>query len=551
MSAVSLSSSGDETPKSFPAFVKTPTVQHSAPTSPLLQSNASNAPRKAFHYEELRTSYDRPIPSSSSRVNGTATPSKKKPPSPSFQRSRTYSQPYISDLPDTKPSTSARPKISEDSKSSLETSRSSRPSDVKPTRIPVATRQHSAGSSTHSHPPPVFNGNGHIYGSPEPYQSSDLHVVHETRSNTSSHSNLVAPSPSNLGLLHEQAPFKAGSMSSVPPSLRDDAPSRASNESEERPFEHWYRGEVSRNGGVGELRVGRRQEMLEIANYGYKFRNTALNSHAAENGVDETWRRRKRAGSVSRAEETVRERDSLYLDDEDANEISRVLDEHPPTDLDGDGYSDGASLSEHHYQDLTTASAPLPQSSQEPRSTTPTPSIAQRSSSSRQQNPPPTRIPGPPSRRSSDSRAPTPTSTTMGRGANEPPPVPSTSTTVVSPSKTPSPSPPPSRQRQQSKPTPSSAKKSKSRMAAAKATRAKTAASRKDLEDQSDRRSIAHYPAPADGDELVDAIPSWTQPITKEGNWDEVSCCLPCPTVHAWVAVIDIDLVGCSACCRS
>jgi hypothetical protein len=526
MSAVSLSSSGDEAPKSFSAFVKTTTVQHSVPTSPLLQSHASNAPRKSFHYEEPRTSYDRPIHPSSSRVNGTPTPSKKKPPSPSFQRSRTYSQPYISDLTNTKPNPSARPKISGESKSSLETSRSSRPSDVKPTRIPVASRQHSGSSSSHSNFPPGSNGNGHLYGSPEPHQSSDLHVVHETRSNNSSRSNLAVPSRLNPGLIHEQAPFKAGSMSSVPTSPDDDTPSRASNESEERPFEHWYRGEVSRNGGVGELRVGKRQEMLEIANYGHKFRNKALNSRAAENGVDETWQRRKRAGSVSGAEATVRERDSLYLDDEGAIEISRVLDEHPPTDLDGDGYSDDASLSEHHYQDLTSASAPLPQSSYEPRSSTPTPSITQRSSSSRQQNPPPTRIPGPPSRRSSESRATTPTSTTMARGASEPPPLPSTSTIVTSPPKTPSPSPPPSRQRQQSKPTPSSAKNSKSRMAASKATRAKALATRKDLEDQADRRSVAHYPAPADGDELMDAIPSWTQPILKEGTWDEVSCFL-------------------------
>jgi hypothetical protein len=48
----------------------------------------------------------------------------------------------------------------------------------------------------------------------------------------------------------------------------DSATPRPSIDPEERPFEHWYRGEVSRNGSVGELRIGRHMEMLEIANYG-------------------------------------------------------------------------------------------------------------------------------------------------------------------------------------------------------------------------------------------------------------------------------------------
>lgn len=536
MSAVSLSSSGDEVPTSFSVLVKSPVVQHSAPTSPLLQSNASVAHRKALQYEEARTSYDRQI-SSSSRINGTSAPSKNKPPSPSFQRSRTYSQPYISDLTNGKGNTVVRPKVNGEGKRSLDTTRPSpRISDAKPTRIPIATRQHSASSttpSTHSNAP--SSSNGYLRGSPEPYQSSDLHVVYESRSFTSSRSNLAIATRSNSGLLHEPAPFKADSASSAAYSPADETPSRASNESEERPFEHWYRGEVSRNGGVGELRVGRRQEMLEIANYGHKIRERALNNRSAtQTIVEDSWRRRKRADSVSRVEAAKREADSLHLDDEDANEISRVLDEHPPTDLDGEDYgSEDGSVSEHQYLDMSSASAP-PQSSFEPRSITPTPSTMQRSSSSsRQQTFPPTRIPGPSSRHSSESRAPTPTSISMGRGMSEPPPVPSTSTVSVVTSKTPS--TPNARQRQQSKPSsatpavqrgrsPGSAKNSKSRMAAAKATRAKTLATRKEIEEEANRRSVAYYPTPADGDELVDAIPSWTQPVPKEGNWDDVSC---------------------------
>lgn len=527
MSAVSLSSSGEEAPTNFSALAKSPAVQHSAPPSPFLQSNTSIAPRKTFQYE-ARTSYDRPIPSSSSRVNGTPAPSKQKPPTPSFQRSRTYSQPYISELTNGKPNIGARRKISGESKSSSDTSRPSpRPSDVKPTRIPIPTRQHSGSSSTHSNPQPASNGNGYFHGSPEPYQSSDLPVVHETRSFSSSRSNLAMPSRPNPGLLSEKAPFKSDSASSAAHSPQDEVPSRSSNESEERPFEHWYRGEVSRNGGVGELRVGKRQEMLEIANYGHTIKDKALNSRGTtQNVVNEGWRQRKRAGSVSRVEAAVWDRDSLHLDDEGATEIGRVQDEHPLTDLDGG--SEEISLSEYRYLDMSTVSALRPQSTDEPCSITPTPSMMQRSSS-RQQNLPPTRIPTPSSRRSSESRAPTPT-TAIGRGTSEPPPVPSTSTAAMAPSK--SPSPPPTRQRQQSKPSPavnsvtprgrSPVKNSKSRMAAAKATRAKTLAARKEMDEEANRRSVAYYPTPADGDELMDAIPSWTQPVPKEGNWDDV-----------------------------
>ncbi|KAE9387533.1 hypothetical protein BT96DRAFT_1005037 [Gymnopus androsaceus JB14] len=84
-----------------------------------------------------------------------------------------------------------------------------------------------------------------------------------------------------LSVLHEQRSFVKDEQPpfNTYPSLNPaDDPSRASTDSE-RPFEHWYRGEVSRNGGVGEYRVARKQEMLEIANYGYttKARETTLN----------------------------------------------------------------------------------------------------------------------------------------------------------------------------------------------------------------------------------------------------------------------------------
>lgn len=531
MSAISLSSLDEA--QSFAMLAEADTRGRPAPTPPFLQSNASTgAAHSSLQTDEPRMSTDRTLPSSSSRVNGSA--SKKKAPSPSFQRSRTYSQPYLSDLPNGKTR----------SKASGYKSTSPRPADAKPTRIPKASRGPSSISS-HGHTPPMPNGNVYQYTPTDPYQSPDLHVVPETLSINSSRSNIAVSSRQNPHLLNETPPFKPGSMSSVAPSHygHDDppeiAPARVSTDSVERPFEHWYRGEVSRNGGVGELRVGRRQEMLEIANYGHTLRTKAANTRTAtQNVLDDGHGRRhhrKRADSVSGIEA---KRGSLYLDDEHARQIGRVLDEDPPTDLDGEGdASDIGSASEHYVEahrgydfaqdvgDFSMVSAPMPQAHYEPResrSVTPTSSSQHRASSSRQQNMPPTRIPGPP-RQSSESRGPTPTQ--MSRGSSEPPPAPSTSTT---------PSPPPVRQRQPSRPTPAStsAKRGaspastpaskKSRTAASRATRAKTLASRKELEEEEKRRSVAYYPTPAEEDMSVDAIPSWTQPVPRQGNWDEV-----------------------------
>ena len=62
------------------------------------------------------------------------------------------------------------------------------------------------------------------------------------------------------------------------------------------------------------------------------------------------------------------------------------------------------------------------------------------------------------------------------------------------------------------------AKKAKT---AAKANRVKTLQGKK--EGQSNRGSVAYYPTPdGDDEDMADAIPSWTQPVHREGNWDEV-----------------------------
>ncbi len=198
----------------------------------------------------------------------------------------------------------------------------------------------------------------------------------------------------------------------------EESPPRASTESEERPYEHWYRGEVSRNGGVGELRVGRRQEMLDIANYGHMIESRqAAKRMAPMNAEEATPRARKRAGSIAGITNKERERGSLYLDEEIIDESARVLDEHPLTDLDGegseiqsvsDGYDGGAYAYLPGVGDVSTPSTEWTTvaGAHEFRSTTPTASMLPRPSSRQQQpNPPPTRIPGPSSRRSSESRS--------------------------------------------------------------------------------------------------------------------------------------------------
>lgn len=68
----------------------------------------------------------------------------------------------------------------------------------------------------------------------------------------------------------------------------------------------------------------------------------------------------------------------------------------------------------------------------------------------------------------------------------------------------------------------------KSRATVSKATRAKVSATRKEQDDQLNRKSVAYYPTPTGqgDDDMADAIPSWTQPVHREGNWDE-ACFTP------------------------
>ncbi|KIM42964.1 hypothetical protein M413DRAFT_443784 [Hebeloma cylindrosporum] len=541
MSAISLSSLDEQQNTNYSENTlrqKQPAVSSRQP-----QSSSSGAQRLQAAFQP-----DRKTPTTvGPRINGANHSSSKPNSKTDFQRARTYSSPYASDLPNGKglPKNSA-PKSMDPSRSI-----SPRPVDVKPTRIPKAASRPPISLPTSATTSPQTNGYSHSAAvtpspqSPElPYQSSpDQRGVAGAipYSSTSSSVELSSHGNRTPGLLNESAPFPTEPTMSSGFSQQGhgEDPPRPSMESEERPYEHWYRGEVSRNGGVGELRVGKRQEMLDIANYGHliESKKKAPNLKSRIPIAEDTPRQRKRAGSISGITDKERERGSLYLDEEHADEVGRVLDEHPLTDLDGEGSDINSNSSEYQGEayaympgigEAASAEWTATAGAHEIRSTTPTlNNMFHRPSSRQQQNLPPTRIPGPSSRRSSESRSTTATTPpSMSRGASEP--IQSFSTA----SKTPSPPPAPSsssnaRPQYSSNTVPTSAQKrsafpaAKKAKTAGKANRVKALQGKK--EGQSNRGSVAYYPTPdGDDEDMADAIPSWTQPVHREGNWDEV-----------------------------
>ncbi|KAL4258858.1 hypothetical protein AB1N83_009080 [Pleurotus pulmonarius] len=475
------------------------------------------------------------------------------------QRSRTYSQPYAPDQPKNRRVNGNGPAsringtkspTPPDSSRTVSPAFSTKNTDLKPTRIPQP-RARTSSASSHQLPPQHRGVNGYSHASTP---SSDLYPVHETRpppTARSDTSSIAVPSRQGSGLLNEAPPFTTSSITSnnYHPVYgmsrdsvdRDPSPSRMSSESEERPFEHWYRGEVSRNGGVGELRVAKRMEMLEIANYGHTIKQKVdpiaslrgAPNRIVGNGMDavngdgrrDRPRRRKRADSVSGILGDGRE--SLYLDDERAREVARVMDEHPPTDLDDDGvYNDDDRGSDTETDDIiaqydrdddygnaSTMTAPTPTNH---RSTTPTNFSRP---ISRTQNHP-SRIPTPSgTRKSSESSAPH--APPLQRGASEPLSITTTALPTASSSQNrPTPTSSTSQHSKTRAKSPTSAKKPPS---ASARTRAKALAAKQQREEEESRRSVAYYPTPS-GDEglLKDAIPTWTQPKPKTGNWDEV-----------------------------
>lgn len=387
-----------------------------------------------------------------------------------------------------------------------------RPSDVKPTRIPVP-RTRTASSS----------GQAQALG---PSRTESRNGGHSSHHNLHSGGALGSVTQQQQQQRHPR--MRGSSIDSTTP--------RPSIDSEERPFEHWYRGEVSRNGGVGEIRVGRHMEMLEIANYGHTPTRPTDHWRNGGSGV-----RRRRAGSTD-----VRLRGSFYMEAD--GEHARVLDEAPPTDIE-DGMefeSDfehrstegtmmhvvhsrpASSLASHQHPglgaviDSRTNSAGVGGGGGGPRS---------RSASRAAQ---PSRIPTPSSSRqlSDPPRTPTPTQTAPSAPAE--PESPKTgprklrrdNTTPPSPPRVPTIAPQTPKKRAKSPAAmvqSPSAKKSRSR--------APPVSQAKSNRDGPQRRSVGEYPVPADED-MADAIPTWTQPVSPGGNWDDVRMSPSCFSEH-------------------
>lgn len=424
-----------------------------------------------------RPSLEQTRAGSDNRVNPT------KPPS---TRSRTYSQPWPSET-----------KQNGRHNGSAVARAVSPRQEPRPTRIPKPARSRAGSTSSHSY---SLNGSAASpYSSPKsPQPDPDLFILHE-RPAAASRSTISVNSRQDSGLLHEPPPFRAGSATSSNDNSSDNNrrvmeldPPRPSIDSEERPYEHWYRGDISRNGGVGELKVAKRQEMLEIANYGHSLRANQGPRNAITDALEEGRRRRRRADSVGPTN-----RQSFYMEEDDG--FVQVKDESPLTDLEGSdpGHTSDYHTPVHSYHEGNSSASASASTPGLPMYNGLAP-ISQRPSSRQQQQ---SRIPTP-------TREPprTTTPTQMSRGLSEPPSLPSTST-------------PKSTAKRAASPQISSAMK-KSRTQAAKATRARTEAAKKERDEAANRRSIAHYPTP--GDDMRDAIPSWTQPVPRQGNWDDV-----------------------------
>ncbi|PCH40429.1 hypothetical protein WOLCODRAFT_67522 [Wolfiporia cocos MD-104 SS10] len=389
------------------------------------------------------------------------------------------------------------------------------------TRIPVSrSRAGSVSQGLYSGNPSRIaddgtRRNGDANPSSHYAEQSELWPVEEGSQSQRSRSTVRLPRHKGSDILSESAPFAAGGATWAPL----DGGRRTSNDSDERPFEHWYRGDYARNGGVGELRVGRREEMLDIANYGHVHRKpssrAALSNYSRSRSTSrgrETARMRQRAESVS-----APAHDSFYMEEEEAD---MVLDERPPTDVDESDVEQEYANEVEPHPNGTVSSPSLLNSSQ----------AASRDVSQQriQQSIPPTvsRIPTPTSSRKMSPPPRTPTPTKAMRASTE---TRASSTAPSTPQRLPrSQTQPQLQSASKQKNAPAAKRKAKSpapQTSASKTKKAKTkppSAMRNVVpRKEDDRRSIGQYPTP-DGDNVVDAIPTWTQPVPPSGNWDDV-----------------------------
>ncbi|KAF8440787.1 hypothetical protein L210DRAFT_961085 [Boletus edulis BED1] len=506
MSIASVSSVDDSHRSSTPSLSpRTSRDAHQTPRYLPEPRKSSAIPRPSLQYSRTTTEPRPDASSSHTRVNG-ASISPSVPP----KRARTCSQP---------------PSPNGFTNNPLPTPDSSRPtsprtSDVKPTRIPVVARTRTTSVSSHAHSiaqrAESRNGSYHRpYHPLTPDTSQDHWVARPSDPLQPATPPMASIRHQRSNIMNEPAPFATSSITS---SIRSRTQEpihlvpRPSTDSEERPFEHWYRGDVHRNGGVGELRVAKHVEMLQIANYGHTIRATVRGQTRNVSGQMDSTRGRKRADSVGAGTQ-----ESLYLDDR-TMDVDMVFDESPPTDIeaDPDTYPDtfydaytavdaepDADDTVHANVGASTPGRPLVPASSS-RSQTPTNAIPDHNTTAKHATHP--RAAGGPSaplRTSAESTAPTRSITGTRARAGSRTTSPTSQLSDQSHTKRRAKSP------ATSSPT-STPKKAR--------IRAKTTPPMSRREDP--RNSIATYPTP-EGD-MVNAIPTWTQPVQKTGNWDEV-----------------------------
>jgi len=296
-------------------------------------------------------------------------------------------------------------------------------------------------------------------------------------------------------------------------------------------------------------------EMLDIANFGHAPGSGSGSASGSTTRPVDHWRnggrgmrqnqqRRRRAGSTD-----VRYRGSIYMEPPDAEHAARVLDEAPPTDLEDalDFESDADVDAERRSTrsmsvGMARAGSPAASSTMTRQQQYPGLSVATdggtSSSSNTGQGPrsrsgsahhQPSRIPTPSvSRQLSDPpRTPTPTQTR--RTEPESPPRAAAPARIKARQDSNNNNTPPSPPRAPQPPPPQTPKKrAKSPAAVARSPSAKKARSRQPPVSQAranrseKRLSVGEYPVPPDEDMMADAIPTWTQPVSPGGNWDEV-----------------------------
>ena len=385
----------------------------------------------------------------------------------------------------------------------------------RPTRIPkVNTSNQRPGTSSNVNvavnKADYRSGQGRDLGYLAPEHGPDGRQVYENNHYASSRSSVSVPYQArHNGIMNEVPPFSANSYTSL---ASDVEPTARPSEEEERPYEHWYRGDLSRNGGVGELRIGNRMEMMEIASYGHRTRQ------ALKAGVVATGGRRRA--------ESIGNRESVNFDEyEPRNEM--VLDETPLTDMEVDTEVETdretreQSLSREEWsqeplrvEDLEIEPEQFPErtytSASNHSDSTATATATHHSPQLPNQRPRfDSQIP-----RAAQKPAYT------NRAASEPPESLMASTSSAPPgrvkpmtpvSQKPQPQSMSAAQKRGRAKSPATPTRKKPKQAVAQ-TRSKSAV---------DVRSSAAYPNVPDDPGMADAIPVWTQP-KRNGNWDDV-----------------------------